>query len=178
MSNVDDLLDPLRYNNLSDFELTDVRAIGGGVFVQKDTIQHLQLLDSIVKAYASVHVPTFGHSIPNTPYSEVSPITSATITKLLTPEKGEVYRIDNVSIISNESGTTWNLGMSYPSASGAATIAITEPAVITPVNAEKVIVTLDSRPILVTYPQVLNCTTASSGTINTTVIIGYTKLQQ
>ena len=178
MSNIDDLLDPLRYNNLGEFELTDVRSIGGGVFVQKDTIQHLEMLDSIIKAYTSIHVPTFGHSIPNTPFSVVTAITDATTTKLLTPAKGEVYRVDNVSILSGESGTTWNLGIQYPSSAGVATLAITSPGEITPLNTEIPTIALSSRPVLVTYPQVLNCTTTSSGSVSTTVIIGYTKLQQ
>jgi len=35
-----------------------------------------------------------------------------------------------------------------------------------------------NQPIIVTYPQVLTCITASSGDIDMSVIIGYTKLQQ
>lgn len=177
MSNVDDLLEPLRYNNLSDFELTDVRSIGGGVFAQTDTIEHLQLLDTIVKAYQSVHVPTYGQQIPNTPYAKSYNITSATSTKILEPAKGEVYRIDTLNVLSTESGTEFNLAMQYESDSGAVVLKLTDPVAITRLNTEIVVLSIND-PIIVTYPQVLIVGTTSSGTVDTTTIIGYTKLQQ
>ena len=177
MSNVDDLLDPLRYNNLSNFELTDVRSIGGGVFAEKNTLEHLRILDLIVKAYQSVHVPTFGHQIPNTSYASMKSINSATTTKLLVPDKGEVYRVDTLNVISSEAGTTFNVSMTYGSDSGLVNVALTRASEITPPNAENPMLTI-GQPIIVTYPQQLTCVTASSGSIDTTVMIGYTKLQQ
>lgn len=177
MSNVDDLLDPLRFNNLSDFELTDVRTIGGGVFAEKNTLEHLRMLDLIVKAYTSVHVPTFGHAIPNTPYAQTFSVTGATNTKLLEPSKGEVYRVDSVNISSSESATTFNLGMQYNSSIGSVIAKLTRPEEIAPLDTETPVLTIDS-PIIVTYPQVLIATTASSGSVDTSIIIGYTKLQQ
>tara|TARA_R110002012_G_scaffold194683_2_gene362452 strand:+ start:1364 stop:1897 length:534 start_codon:yes stop_codon:yes gene_type:complete len=177
MSNVDDLLDPLRFNNLSDFELTDVRSIGGGVFAEKNTLEHLRILDLIVKAYQSVHVPTFGHQIPNTPYAKIFTINSATTTKLLEPGKGEVYTVDVVNVASEESATSFNLGMTYPSDIGVVSLGITRTAEITPLDAELTQLSID-QSIIVTYPQVLTCNTVSSGTVNCSVMIGYTKLQQ
>ena len=106
MSNVDDLLDPLRYNNLSNFELTDVRSIGGGVFAEKNTLEHLRILDLIVKAYQSVHVPTFGHPIPNTSEIHGASITSATDTKVISPSIGEVLKVSALQLTSNEAGTS------------------------------------------------------------------------
>jgi hypothetical protein len=106
MSNVDDLLDPLRYNNLSNFELTDVRSIGGGVFAEKNTLEHLRILDLIVKAYQSVHVPTFGHPIPNTSQIQGAVITSATDTKIISPSIGEVLKVQALQMTSSETGTT------------------------------------------------------------------------
>lgn len=106
MSNVDDLLDPLRYNNLSNFELTDVRSIGGGVFVQKDTIEHLSILDKVVKAYQGVHIPTFGHEIPNTVEIVIlSDLTDSGNAKYITPKVGEVIKIQGVNVISNTANT-------------------------------------------------------------------------
>lgn len=177
MSNVDDLLDPLRFNNLSDFELTDVRSIGGGVFAEKNTLEHLRVLDLIVKAYQSVHVPTFGHRIPNTPYGKLTSINSATTTKLLEPAKGEVYSVDVINVVTEESGTSFNLQMTYPSDIGALGLGLNRLVELTPTNTE--INQLEiNQPIIVTYPQILSCNTASSGTVDAQVIIGYTKLQQ
>lgn len=177
MSNVDDLLEPLRYNNLSNFLLTDVRSIGGGVFVEEGSLDHLRILDLVVKGYQSVHVPTLGHQIPNTPYAKITTIDSATTTKLLVPEKGEVYQVDTLNIISSESGTNFNVSMGYSSDLGAVNIALTRASEITPTNTETPVLTI-GQPIIVTYPQELTCVTASSGSIDTTVMIGYTKLQQ
>jgi hypothetical protein len=106
MSNVDDLLDPLRYNNLSNFELTDVRSIGGGVFAQIDTLEHLKILDTVVKAYQSVHVPTFGHPIPNTSEIHGASITSATSKAIITPNIGEVLKIQALQFTSSEDNTS------------------------------------------------------------------------
>lgn len=177
MSNVDDLLDPLRFNNLSDFELTDVRSIGGGVFAEKNTLEHLRILDLIVKAYQSVHVPTFGHRIPNTPYAKITSINSATTTKLLEPAKGEVYTVDVINVASEESGTSFNISMTYPSDIGAVSLGMNRSSEITPTDTELQQLGID-QSIIVAYPQVLTCNTASSGTVSMQVMIGYTKLQQ
>jgi hypothetical protein len=61
MSNVNDLLEPLRYKSLGDYSLADIRSIGGGVFTEAKTLEHLVLLDRIAKAYQSVHIPTLGN---------------------------------------------------------------------------------------------------------------------
>jgi len=177
MSNVDDLLDPLRYNNLSNFELTDVRSIGGGVFAEKNTLEHLRILDLIVKAYQSVHVPTFGHRIPNTPYAKTININSATSTKLLEPGKGEVYTVDVVNVASEESGTSFNISMTYPSDTGVISMGLDRSSEITPLDTELQQLGID-QSIIVAYPQVLTCNTASSGSVSVQVNIGYTKLQQ
>jgi len=106
MSNVDDLLDPLRFNNLSNFQLTDVRSIGGGVFAEKNTLEHLRILDLVVKGYQSVHTPTFGHQIPNTSQIQGAVITSATTKAIITPSIGEVIKVQALQMTSSEDGTT------------------------------------------------------------------------
>ena len=60
MTNPNDLLDPLRFNPLGDYNLFDIRNIGDGVFTQLDTLESLELLDKIIKAYRSVHIPSYG----------------------------------------------------------------------------------------------------------------------
>jgi hypothetical protein len=105
MSNFDDLLEPLRYNNLSNFLLTDVRTIGGGVFVEEDSLEHLRILDLVVKGYQSIHVPTFGHVIPNTQSIESGNISSVTNTKFIQPTNGQVIEVQALDMLSNASGT-------------------------------------------------------------------------
>jgi hypothetical protein len=177
MSNVDDLLDPLRFNNLGAFELPDVRSIGGGVFAEKGTLEHLKTLDLVVKAYTSIHAPTYGHQIPTTPYAKLATIDSATTTKLLEPAKNEVYRVDTVNVMSGEVDTTFHIAMTYNSDIGAVNLALTLADTIKELNTETPMLSIN-QPIIVTYPQVLTCITASSGDIDMSVIIGYTKLQQ
>ena len=106
MSNVDDLLEPLRYNNLSNFLLTDVRSIGGGVFVEEGSLDHLRILDLVVKGYQSVHIPTFGHPIPGTSEIHGASITSATSKAVITPDIGEVLKIQALQFTSTEDNTS------------------------------------------------------------------------
>ena len=108
-TNVDDLLEPLRYNNLSNFLLSDVRSIGGGVFVEEGSLDHLRILDLVVKGYQSVHIPTFGHPIPGTSQQHNASISSATDTKVITPAIGEVLKLSALSLLSAQSGTTVSL---------------------------------------------------------------------
>jgi len=177
MSNVDDLLDPLRFNNLGSFELPDVRSIGGGVFAEKRTLEHLKILDLVVKAYTSIHAPTYGHQIPTTPYAKVFTIDSAATTKLLEPAKNEVYRVDTLNVSSGETNTTFHVGMTYESSIGTVNAALTLADDIKELNTEIPLLSIN-QPIIVTYPQVLTCTSASSGTVDLSLILGYTKLQQ
>ena len=95
MSNVDDLLEPLRYKSLGDYALEDIRSIGGGVFTEAQTLEHLSLLDRIAKAYQSVHIPTLG----NIPISGSSVETTVQLTStktsvtLVEAEDNEVLEI-------------------------------------------------------------------------------------
>lgn len=100
MVNVDDLLNPLRYKSLGDYSLSDIRSIGGGVFTEVDTLQHLTLLDRIAKAYQSVHIPTFGN-IPISGSTQLSTVTLAdnkTQVVLATAADNEVIEIVALSV--------------------------------------------------------------------------------
>ena len=181
MSNVDDLLDPLRYNNLSNFELKDVRSIGGGVFVQEDTQEHLKVLDTVVKAYQSVHAPTFGHPIPNTSELHGTNITSATDTKLITPAVGEVLKVQALQMTSSEAGTTVSIYI-YDTDSTTSILywsgaTLPSGTTITP------FVGADSNAPLnigleIPYGQELLIKTASSGTVSLQVMALTIKTQQ
>ena len=181
MSNVDDLLEPLRYNNLSNFLLTDVRTIGGGVFVEEGSLEHLRILDLVVKGYQSVHTPTFGHPIPNTSQLHGTNITSATDTKLITPAIGEVLKVQALQMTSSEAGTTASIYI-YDTASNTSVLywsgaTLPSGTTITP------FVGADSNAPLnigleIPYGQELLIKTASSGTVSLQVMSLTIKTQQ
>lgn len=181
MSNMKDLLDPLRYNNLSNFELTDVRSIGGGVFAQIDTLEHLRMLDTIVKAYQSVHVPTFGHPIPNTSQLHGTVITSATDTKLLTPAIGEVLKVSALQFTSSEDGTTAQIYI-YDNDSNTSVLywagsALPNGSTITPFQGSDTTAPL-SLNLEIPYGQQLLIKTVSSGSVSLQVMAITVKTQQ
>lgn len=93
--NVDDLLDPLRYQNLRDYTAANLEAIGGGVFTERDTLEHLQMLDLIAKAYQSVHLPTLGKPIPQSSFYKDVTISSIS-TDLITAKSNEVIEIISI----------------------------------------------------------------------------------
>lgn len=96
--NVDDLLDPLRYQNLRDFTAANLEAIGGGVFTERDTLEHLRMLDLIAKAYQSVHLPAYGRVIPGQTNSTfVVMSSSSTSVDLFTVPVNQTLRIMGIS---------------------------------------------------------------------------------
>lgn len=117
--NVDDLLDPLRYQNLRDYTLANLEAIGGGVFTERDTLEHLRMLDLIAKAYQSVHQPTLGMPIPQSTLTTTATLTTTEQT-LLSAESNEVLEILSISC---PTGTSENMsaGVLQVYAAGSAT---------------------------------------------------------
>ena len=95
MSNVADLLDPLRYESLSDYTIANLEKIGAGVFTEITTLDHLALLDLITKAYQAVHLPTNGAiCIPqSTASATATQQTTEASKKLLSAEKNQVLEI-------------------------------------------------------------------------------------
>ena len=92
--NVDDLLDPLRYENLRDYTAANLEAIGGGVFTERDTLEHLRMLDLIAKAYQSVHLPTMGNPIPqSTVCTSITVGTGDSSKTLVTASTNEVIEV-------------------------------------------------------------------------------------
>jgi len=100
--NVDDLLDPLRYQNLRDYTLANLEAIGGGVFTERDTLEHLRMLDLIAKAYQSVHQPTLGMPIPQSTFTTTATLVTTEQT-LLTAQDNEVLEVLSISCPGNTS---------------------------------------------------------------------------
>jgi len=167
MSNVDDLLDPLRFNNLGNFELTDVRSIGGGVFTEKNTLEHLKILDLVVKAYQSVHAPTFGRLIPNTQSIVSGNLNSVAFNKVLTPSKGQVIEVQAIDALANAAGTAIRIYIA-DATSGSRVLLYDGSSGALP-NGVKVTfnsITPSILPLTIAYGQELIIETISSGSVD------------
>ena len=144
-------------------------------------MEHLKVLDTVVKAYQSVHVPTFGHPIPNTSEVHGATISSATDTKVITPGVGEVLKVQALQMTASEAGTTASIYI-YDTASNTSVLywggmALPDGQTITP------FVGADSTAphdigLEIPYGQQLLIKTASSGTVSVQVLIMTIKTQQ
>ena len=97
---INDLINPLRYVNLKDFDANSILSIGQGVFPEPNTLDHLAVLDLVTKAYQAVHLPTLGNiPIPNsTSMSTVTLADSKTQVVLATAAANEVIEIVGLSV--------------------------------------------------------------------------------
>ena len=92
---INDLINPLRYQNLKNIDPNNILSIGEGVFPEPSTLDHLAVLDLVTKAYQSVHLPTLG----NIPISSTSVETTVqlsstkTSVNLVTAQDNEVLEI-------------------------------------------------------------------------------------
>lgn len=86
----------LKSQTLNDVEVTSFKTVGGRVFPDASTIQDTLDLTQIVNAWASVHVPTYGTSIPSS--SNVATTTGDG--DIVAPKVGgqEVFRVQMVNI--------------------------------------------------------------------------------
>lgn len=115
---INDLINPLRYVNYKDIDPNNIKRMGEGVFPEPGTLDHLAIMDLITKAYQAVHVPTFGHPIPQSTVHIVKTQTdSQTSCTFLTAGSNEVYEI--LSVYATTAGdfavTTGHLTMNdYP----------------------------------------------------------------
>ena len=171
MSNPNDLLDPLRFKSLGEYTLEDIRTIGGGVFTMVDTLEHLELLDKIAKAYRSVHLPTYGqllagsndpsgtNSTNNPNFWEGGDVTSATNVTLTALQPNQVRRYQSIDCSSTESGTTLTVSIYNPNYGKGTNIFSQE---ITTSTIPQIFL---SEPIEISYPQQLVLSFSSSGTV-------------
>lgn len=91
---INDLINPLRYVNYKDIDPNSIKRMGEGVFPEPNTLDHLAIMDLITKAYQAVHVPTFGHPIPqSTKHTTATQGTGDASIQLLTAGNNEVYEI-------------------------------------------------------------------------------------
>ncbi len=177
MIRLSELRNQLKNQNLDTVEPKAFKQVGGSVFPDNKAKLDLDSLRDIITGFQAVHLPSYGHSIAGSPYGKAVSIDSATTTKLLEPAVNEVYRIDTLNAITSESSTFFNIGITYPTDGGLATFGISRITELTPTNTELQQLSIN-QPIIISYPQVLACITTSDGTVDTTVLLGYTKLQQ
>lgn len=97
---INDLINPLRYENLKNIDANSILSIGEGVFPEPNTLDHLAVLDLVTKAYQAVHLPTLGNiPIPNsTSMSAVTLTDSKTQIVLATAGANEVIEIVGLSV--------------------------------------------------------------------------------
>ncbi len=169
MSNPNDLLDPLRFKSLGEYELSDIRSIGGGVFTQEDTLLHLSLLDSIAKAYRSVHLPSYGHLLPSSEGNLTPPAIwegdstdSVGLVSLGELEPNQVRRYQSITGKSTESGTTMTIFIQNPIYNKSSALVSQE---LTTSTIEQ---NLLSEPIEIAYPQRIQILFTSSGSVAAT----------
>ena len=172
MTNPNDLLDPLRFNPLGDYNLFDIRNIGDGVFTQLDTLESLELLDKIIKAYRSVHIPSYGQLIAGGKFStnpqdnqptlwEGGSVTASGQESLTALNVGEVVRYQAIGSKSTESGTTCAVSIYHPIYNKETVVASQE---LTTSSIEQNIVT----DLEISYPQQIRVSFMSSGTVDAT----------
>lgn len=172
MSNPNDLLDPLRFKSLGEYKLQDIRDVGGGVFTMVDTLEHLEMLDKIAKAYQSVHAPTYGQLIPSSPFVETGTVNSASTVSVQVLNEGEVIRYQAISVSSTESGTTVTLMIynpTYGKFSNVVSVELTTSSIQTNILTE---------PLEIAYPQQLGLIFSSSGSVDASYSITSCKTQQ
>lgn len=90
---INDLINPLRYKNLKDFDTDGILKLGQNVFPEPSTLDHLAVLDLVTKAYQGVHLPTLGNTI--------IPFSTQTHTATQTDSKQSVDLIDLTDESSN-----------------------------------------------------------------------------
>jgi hypothetical protein len=178
MSNVDDLLDPLRFNNLGSFELTDVRSIGGGVYAEKNTLEHLKTLDLVVKAYQSVHAPTFGRLIPNTQEIIAGNLATADFHKVLTPSVGQVIEVQAIDALANTSGTEISVYIGDSNTGGKVLLASGSTIGALPSGTTISLILFEILPLTIAYGQDLIIEITSSGSVDLDIQMMTIKKQQ
>jgi len=93
---VNDLINPLRYVNLKEIDPQSINRMGEGVFPEPGTLDHLRIIDLVTKAYQGVHLPTFGHPIPQSTRS-VTATQTTTEANLITASNNETLEILSIS---------------------------------------------------------------------------------
>tara|TARA_Y100000361_G_C11159946_1_gene346620 strand:- start:3222 stop:3761 length:540 start_codon:yes stop_codon:yes gene_type:complete len=162
----------LKSQNLDTVQPTAFKQVGGVVFPDQMASRDLKDFDEIVKGFRSVHIPYFGHEIPSTNgYSETS-VSSATTTKILTPNVNETVVVKALELTSAESGTSVVMRLEHDSNSLVISTDLTltqnVPTAIVGVNLKSNTPPFDEE-IKISYPYSLSVQTISGGTVDLAV---------
>jgi len=159
----------------------NIKQVGGSVFPDMPSRADLDDFSKIVKVFRDVHLPTYGSLIPNSHgYAETS-ISSATITKILTPNENEVIEVHALECTSAEAGTDVVLRLQQDSndlvISTNITLTQSVPTALVGVKLK------DNTPpfhdkITIAYPFSLAIQTLSSGTVDLAVKLLTVKTMQ
>lgn len=156
-------------NNISP---QDIKQVGGVVFPDRPAKFDLDDFVSIVRAFKEVHLPTYGVEIPNSNTYFESSISSATTTKILTPDVNEVIVVKALEATSTEAGTDVVLRLEHDSNSLVISTNLTltqnVPTALIGVKLK------DNTPpfmdaIVIPYPYSLSVQSLSSGTVDLAV---------
>lgn len=150
----------------------NIKQVGGVVFPDRPAKFDLNDFCEIVKAFKDVHLPTYGQEIPGSnAYFETS-ISSATTTKILTPEENEVIVVKALECTSSEAGTDVVLRLEHNSntlvISTNLTLTQSVPTALVGVKLKDNTPPFD-REIKIPYPYSLSVQTLSSGTVDLAV---------
>lgn len=171
----------LKSQNLDTVQPTAFKQVGGAVFPDRLASRDLQDFDEIVKGFRSVHIPYFGHEIPSTNGYSESSISSATTTKILTPNVNESIVVKALELTSAEAGTSVVLRLEHDSNS----LVISSDLALTqnvPTALVGTMLKSNAPPfeqeIKISYPYSLSVQTLSSGTVDMAVKILTIKTSQ
>ena len=176
-----ELRNQLKSQSLDDLEPTSIKQVGGVVFPDRRAKFDLDDFKAVIESFRSVHLPTYGHIIPSSNgYVETS-ISSATTTKVLTPEKNEVIEVCAFQCTSAQAGTDVVLRLQQDSndlvISTNITLTQNVPTALVGVKLKNDTVPL-TESIKVAYPYSLAIQTLSSGTVDLAVKILTNKTMQ
>jgi len=164
----------LKSQDLDTVEPAAFKNVGGVIYPDQAARNNLEALRDITHGFQAVHLPTYGHAIPGSAYGYTDTIDSATTTKIIDTLPNEVLSIQNITMMSSETGTTVSAVISTDE--GQAFLHL-------PVELTQNKVTVFQpdpivSPLYLVYPQILSIITSSSGTIDTQYMVMTYKTQQ
>jgi len=171
----------LKSQSLDNLEAASIKQVGGVVFPDRNAKFDLADFSEVIDSFRAVHLPTYGQIIPSTNgYVETS-ISSATTTKVLTPEKNEVIEISALECTSAEAGTDIVLRLQQDSndlvISTNLTLTQNTPTALIGVKLKDNVVPF-RESLTVAYPFSLAIQTLSSGTVDLAVKLFTNKRMQ
>ena len=101
----------LKSQNLGDVIPSAFLQVGQSIYPDAQAIQDLKNFQTIVDDWRAVHLPTFGHPIPQTGFTGQTTLTSVTTKELLTPTGNKVVLVQGISVESTEDNRVAYFGL-------------------------------------------------------------------